>query len=171
MKIEKESFLYWIGGFFVIILIWQFGVVSVGRKLRELEGKIAGKEEALKEIKSLSEEYLQIKKTEGQMRKSLDNRERDYTPLSFLERLSRDAGVRYELTYQEPRELKDEEGYMESSVGVELSGLNIKKLINYLYQVENSSELLLIRNLHLRTGKDGLLKVSFEVSTPVPSKG
>lgn len=168
MRFEKESFLYWIGGFLVIILIWQFGIVSVGKKLRELDGKIVRKKEALKEIKSLSKEYFRIKKTEGQMRKSLYDRESDYTPLSFLERLSREAGVRYELIYQEPRELRGGDGYMESSVGVELSGLNIRKLIDYLYQVENSPELLLIRNLHLMPGKDGLLRVSFEVSTPVP---
>ena len=59
---------------------------------------------------------------------------------------------------------------MESSVGVELNGVDIRQLMDYLYQVENSSELLQVRNLHLRPEKDGLLKVSFEVSTLVPAQ-
>ena len=108
MRIEKESFLYWVGGFLLVILIWQFGFVSPRKKLRELEGKVARKEETLREIKSLREEYLQTEKTGGQIRKSLDGRQMDYTPLSFLEKLSRDADVRYELIYREPREVKGE---------------------------------------------------------------
>ena len=168
MKIENRHF-YWMGAFLIIVLIWQLGIVSGGRKFRELNSKIARKEKSLGEVRSLQGEYLRIKKTVEEMKKSLDGRRKDYTPLSFLEKLSQSSGVGYELTYREPRELSGEKGYMESSVGVELKGIRMGELTTYLYRVENSSELLRVRNLHVSPRKDGLLNVSFEASTLVPT--
>ena len=167
MKVESKHFCL-MGAFLVIVLIWQFGIVSGGRKFRELNSKIACKEKTLEEARNLQNEYLQVKKTVEDMRKSLDGRRKDYTPLSFLEKLSQHSGVAYELTYREPRELSGEKGYMESSVGVELKGIRMKELTTYLYQIENSNELLRVRNLHVSPRKDGLLRVCFEVSTLIP---
>ena len=168
MKVENRHF-YWMGAFLIIVLIWQFGIVSGGRNFRELNSKIARKEKALEEVRSLQNEYLRVRKTVEEMRKSLDGRREDYTPLSFLEKLSQQLGVAYELTYREPRELSGEKGYMESSVGVEFKGISMRKLTAYLYRVENSSELLRVRNLHVSPRKDGLLMVSFEISTLIPA--
>ncbi len=156
------------GAFLIIVLIWQFGVVSGGRKFRELDSKIVRKEKALKEVRDLQSEYLRVKKTVEEMRKSLDGRREDYTPLSFLEKLSQQLGVGYELTYREPRELSGEKMYMESSVGVEFKGISMGELTTYLYRVENSSEFLRVGNLHVSPREDGLLRVSFEVSTLIP---
>ena len=170
MKIENRHF-YWMGAFLIIVLIWQFGIVSGGRKFRELDSKIVRKEKALEEARSLQGEYLRVKKTVEEMRKSLDGRREDYTPLSFLEKLSQQLGVGYELTYREPRELSGEKVYMESSVGVEFERISMGELTTYLYRVEDSSELLRVRNLHVSPRKDGLLRVSFEVSTLIPFQG
>lgn len=168
MKIGRNH-LCWIGALLLIVLIWQIGLVSGGRKFRELNTKIAKKEKALEEMKRLKNEYLQIKKTIEDMRRSLDGRKKDYTPLSFLERLFKQSGATYELIYREPRELKGKNAYMESSVGVELKGTGMEGLIAYLYQVESSNELLRVRNLRISPDKDGRLQVSFEVSTLVPA--
>jgi hypothetical protein len=168
MKVKNRHF-YWMGAFLIIVLIWQFGIVSGGRKFRELDSKIVRKEKALEEMRGLQDEYLRVKKTVEEMRKSLDGRREDYTPLSFLEKLSQQLGVGYELTYREPRELSGEKMYMESSVGVEFKGISMGELTTYLYRVEDSSELLRVRNLHVSPRKDGLLRVSFEVSTLIPA--
>ncbi len=164
MKVEKTK-LYWVGGIFLAILIWQFGVVPVEKKLVELDKRIARKEEALREMKGLQSEHFRFKP--GGAAVELSGHTKDFTPLAFLEKLSRELGVKYELTYQEPRKLNDE--HVESQVTVELNGIDMGHLLNYLYNVENSPEPLRIGNLHLIPGKDGFLKVSFEVSTLVPA--
>ena len=165
MKVEKTIAYWTLGCLFVFVLIWQVGM-SVETRLRGLDKKIAKKEEALKKIKGLQSEYFRFKP--GGVIGYPASHKKDFTPLAFLEKLSREMGIKYELTYQEPRKLNDE--HVESRVAVELSGIDIGELMNYLYNVENSPELLLVRNLHLIRGKDGFLEASFEVSTLVPAR-
>ena len=166
MKVEK-SHLYWIGGIFLVFLIWKFGIVSVQKKVVALDKKIARKEEVLKEIKSLQNAYSRFKA--GRVVGDLPTRERDFTPLAFLEKLSMKIGVkdRHKLTYKEPRKFDDE--HLETSVSVELNGIDMGQLLNYLYDVENSPELLRIKNVHIIRQKDGLLEATFEVSTLIPA--
>jgi hypothetical protein len=164
MKVERTK-LYWIGGIFLAVLIWQFVIAPVGNKLEELDNRIARKEEALGEIKGLQNEYFRFKP--GGAVGELAGHTEDFSPLAFLEKLSGDMGIKYEIAYQEPRKLSDEQ--VESQVTVELNGIDMGQLMNYLYRFENSPEPLRVRNLHLISGKDGFLKVSFEVSTLVPA--
>ena len=166
MKVEK-SHLYWIGGIFLVFLIWKFGIVSVQKKVVALDKKIARKEDDLKEIKSLQNAYSRFKA--GGVVEDLADRNKDFTPLAFLEKLSMKIGVkdRHKLTYQEPRKLNDE--HLETSVSVELNGIDMGQLLNYLYDVENSPELLSIKNVHIIRQKDGFLEATFEVSTLIPA--
>jgi len=157
MKVEKTH-LYWLGGIFLIILIWKFGAVPVGRNLGRLDRRITKREEALQEISVLQAEYLLLK-TGGVVRKDVRSGER-FTPLAFLEKLSRETGVRCSLAYRDPRKLDD--GYVETRVAVELNGIDMSQLIDYLYHVEKSP--LNINNLRISCGKEKFLKVNFEVS-------
>ena len=74
---------------------------------------------------------------------------------------------RHKLTYLEPRKVDDE--HLETLVSVELNGIDMGQLLNYLYDVENSPELLRIKNVHIIRQKDGLLEATFEVSTLIPA--
>ena len=74
---------------------------------------------------------------------------------------------KHKLTYQEQRKFNDE--HLEASVSVELNGIDMGQLLNYLYDVENSPELLRIKNVHIIRQKDGFLEATFEVSTLIPA--
>ena len=156
MKVEKNK-LYLAAGVLLAVLIWELGIVPVNRKLKSLDKRIVKKEESLREIKRLRKEYSRFKGGAGW---GSAGSKKDFTPLAFLEKLSRRIGITCELTYREPRKLDDER--METSVAVELNGVDMGQLLNYLYELENSQELLHIRNLHLVPEKNGLLKVSFD---------
>ncbi len=166
MKVEK-SHLYWNGGILLVFLIWKFGIVPVQKKVVALDKKIARKEDALKEIKSLQNAYFRFET--GRAVGDLPAREKDFTPLAFLEKLSMKVGVkdRHKLTYQEQRKFNDE--HLEASVSVELNGIDMGQLLNYLYDVENSPELLRIKNVHIIRQQDGFLEATFEVSTLIPA--
>ena len=168
MRVERIHF-YWVGAFLLAVLIWQFGIVSTSRKFRELDARIVRKEKALEEIRSLAGEYIRMKKTAQDVRKTPLGQRKDYTPLPFLEKLSQESNVKYKLTYRTPRELKGEKSYMESSVSVELAGINMHRLLKYIYTAENSGEMLCIKNLHIKSAGGGVLNVNFEVSALVPA--
>ncbi len=168
MKIKQIRF-YLAGAFLLAVLILQFGIVSTNRKFRELDARIARKEKALEEIRSLTRKCVRMKETAQNISKSSGGQRKDYTPLSFLEKLSQKSNIKYKLTYHPPRELKGEKSYMESSVSVELAGINMHRLLKYLYTVENSGEMLCVKNLHIKSAGGGVLNVNFEVSALVPA--
>ena len=157
MRTERAP-LYWLSGILLVLLTWRLGVVPVRAKLRMLDMKISKREESLKEIKRLQTEYLHFRAS--RVTAGNADSEEDFKPLAFLERLSQETGVKYELSYQEPRKLDDE--YTETRVTVELNGIDIGQLVDYLYKVEESP--LRINNLHIRIGQDNFLNVSCEIS-------
>lgn len=168
MKIERAHF-YWASAFLLAVLIWQFGIVSTGRKFRALDAKIVRKEKALEEIKSLTRKCVRMKEAARGMGKSPGGQRKDYTLLPFLEKLSQESNVQYKLTYRPPREFKGEKNYMESLVGVELANISMHQLLKYLYMVENSGEMLCVKNLHIKSAGSGVLNVNFEVSAFIPA--
>ncbi len=165
MKLEKRH-LYWITGIVLIIVVWRAAVVPVEKKLVALDKKIVRREEALREIKTLLKEYSRSKA--GGAVGDVAGPTKDFSPLAFLEKLSKQVGIKPELTYPAPRKLSDK--HSGTSIAVELNGIDMGQLLRYLYKVENSPGPLHIRNLHLVAGKDGLLKANFEVSTFVPAR-
>ncbi len=159
MKLEKRH-LYWITGIVLIIVVWRAAVVPVEKKLVALDKKIVRREEALREIKTLLKEYSRSKA--GGAVGDVAGPMKDFSPLAFLEKLSKQVGTKPELTYSDK--------HSGTSIAVELNGIDMGQLLRYLYKVENSPGPLHIRNLHLVAGKDGFLKANFEVSTFVPAR-
>ncbi len=164
---NKKFLFYALSGVFAVLLVWQFVIMGLINEFESLDRDIAAAERTLEEIRLLEKDYIEGMEGSSGLDDVLAVRHRDYTPLSFLERLSERAGVRYELVYREPRPVAGNDDFMEASVRVELSGIDSASLIEYIYRVENSGEFLRLRNLVIRP-HEGLLRASFEVATIVP---
>ncbi len=150
------------------MLIWLFVVDGVLKRFEALDRDIASRQNTLSQIRALEQDYASGKGEPSGFEAVLAQRQKDYTPLSFLEQLADKSGARYEITYREPRSVSASEEFLEASVRVELRGVGIEKLIEYIYAVENSEEFLRIKNLNIRL-QENLLNVNFEVSTIVPA--
>ncbi len=164
---NKKILFYALAGLFAFLLAWQFVIKGVINKFESLDRDIAAAERTLEEIRLLEKDYIEGMEWSSGLDGVLAGRHRDYTPLSFLERLSEASGVKYELVYREPRPVRGKDDFMEASVRVELSGIDAGRLIEYIYGIENSGEFLRLRNLVIRP-HEGLLRASFEVATIVP---
>ncbi len=165
---NRKYLLYILAGLFAAVLLWQFLVEGVLGRFDSLDRNIAARKKTLEEIRQLEQTYARGKDELTGLDAVLRGRGKDYTPISFLERLSVESGVKYELVYREPRPIRDEDNLMEASVRVELREIDTAGLVKYLYRVENSGEFLMLRNLNIRP-QEGLLRAGFEVSTIVPA--
>lgn len=150
------------------LLLWQFAAVRVISRFESLDREIAAAGRTMEEVALLEREYAEGLEDASELDLVLRERRKDYTPLSFLERLSESAGVKYELIYREPRPIRDREDFLEASVRVELYEIDIRGLVEYLYEIENSGEFLRVRNFYIRP-HGGLLRAGFEVATIVPA--
>lgn len=165
---DKKLLFYVLAGVLAALLIWQFVIAGILGKFEALDREIASAERTLAEIRLLERAYAEGADGDSGLAGVLERRQRDYTPLSLLENLSESAGVKYELVYREPRPVRDKDDLMETSVMVELRGIDMRGLVEYLYEIENSGEFLRLRNLVIRP-QDGLLRANFEVATIVPA--
>lgn len=158
------------GGFLFLLLLYQLGISPLGERIEILEGKIRGREESLREIRSLKNEYLSRRENLKLVEQGLVARGEDFHLFSFLERLTVEVGIRERISSMRPRERPVSDLYKESVVEVELKGINLSELTNYLYLIENPNRFLTINNLHLKPQRasPGKVEVSFEVSTLIP---
>ncbi len=165
---DRKLLLYVLSGLLAVLLVWQFVVAAVFERLDSLDRDIASRRATLEEIRRIEREYHERHREFKLLESLLEGRSRDYTPLSFLEELVSESGLNYELVFREPRPMEGEAGLMVSSVRVELDEISMDELTEFLYEIENSPELLRIRNLNIRP-RGGLLRAGFEVATVVPS--
>ncbi len=165
---KNKKLLYALLVLLVVLLAWQFLFLGVAGRFESLDREIEAKTRTLQEIRLIEREYFHDLEELRDLGSVLLNRQRDYTPLSFLERLAVETGVKYELVYREPRAIRNNADFMESAVMVELREINMHALIEYLYGIESSGEFLRIRNLNIRP-QDNLLRVNFEVVAIVPA--
>jgi hypothetical protein len=82
------------------------------------------------------------------------------------------AQIKDKITSMDPKSSPPNDLYKESVIEVRLKNINLKQLVDYLYRVERSSELLKIKRLRIKTRSDnpGYLDVNFRVSSfqPLP---
>lgn len=151
---------------FGVLILWRFTEAVFLGRMEALNREISSASRTLGEIREMKEAF-------GHEAPGLPaggfpaDRQRDYTPLSFLERLSQSSGADYELIYREPRPVRAGDDFLETSVRVELRGIDAPGLVEYLYAVENSGEFLRLRNLNVRPHQ-GALRASFDVATLIP---
>lgn len=165
---DRRVLFFVLLGLLAVVLVWQFAAAGVMARFESLNREIAAAERTLEEVSVLEKEYAERLEEASELDMVLRERRRDYTPLSFLESLSESAGVKYELIYREPRQIRDRDDFLEASVRVELYEIDIRGLVEYLHEIENSGEFLRVRNFYIRP-HGGLLRAGFEVSTIVPA--
>jgi type II secretory pathway component PulM len=86
-----------------------------------------------------------------------------------LEKFARDSTVK--IDSMEPRTSPASEAYSETKVQVVLKGVTLAQLVNYLYRIEASEQVLSVKSLRIRTRQDRpeMLDVTFTVSSFEPA--
>lgn len=169
---KRERFLL-IGGVVLLLFFIFFQLLSSGhKKMRTLEGVNEELEKNLKEMFRLQNQYLTLEARLKLFDERMATRPSDFTLFSYLENLASQVGIKERIDYLKPEEKVVSKKYRRSLVRVKLRAVTLEQLTRYLYSVENSPHSLEVRRLHItpRYTKQGLLNVTFEVSTLLPRK-
>jgi len=126
-------------------------------------------EESLREMRTLRGEYEALQARTAEIRKILASRPRDFTLFSFLENGAARAGIKNRIQYMKPSTaaVRDGSGYEESAVEMKIEGVSLKKLVEFLYFIEDPERLVRIRRISIREEKaaSGELTVLLQVVT------
>lgn len=169
---KRERFLV-IGGVSLLFLLIFFQLLSFGHKrMKTLERVNRKLEKDLEEMYRLQNRYFILEERLKSFDERMVTRPPDFTLFSHLDNLASQTGIKERMDYLKPEERVVSEKYRRSLVRVKLRAVILEQLTRYLYSVENSPHSLEVRRLHItpRYTKQGLLNVTFEVSTLLPRK-
>jgi len=156
------------GTFLIIFIMVQWLIVPVFEKRDELKTRLDSKKNILMDMKILRSEHLAMQGKIESSRQNLNNRQPGFTLFSFLDQLAGDTGLKDHIEYMKPSTaVKEDSGLKISRVELKLQEITLKDLTFYLFKVETSENMLIVKRLSItKTGKDsGLISAVLQVET------
>ncbi len=156
------------GIFIAFFVLVQFVISPVFDRRNELRERLAAKQAALLEMEKLQDAYFVMQKKLDISRQGFANRPAGFTLFSFLDKLAGETGVKNRISYMKPSTVVEENsGVKLSKVEMKLQDINIHDLVSYIYGIEHSDNMVIIRRLSLtKTGQgNALLSAVIQVET------
>ncbi len=155
--------------------LWLLYWVVAGMLLNPLHDSrklIAVRESALREMLILRSDYQRIQFQVAALEKMI-RRGPHGNVLSRLETMANQAQIKDKITSMDPKNAPPNDLYREYVIEVRLANVNLKQLVDYLYRIESSGQLLKIKRLRIKVRSDNAkyLDVNFRVSSfePLPA--
>jgi len=166
---QREKIIVYAAGLFIgAFILVQLIIVPVFEKRDELQHKLAAKRQTLTEMQQLRAEYQQLQQKIAASRNQFDRRPAGFTLFSFMDRLAGQTGIKQHVSYMKPSTtVNDDTGVTLSRVEMELQGISLKDLTQYLYNVETSENMVMVKRLSIsRTGREnGLIDAVLQAET------
>ena len=154
-------------GAFLVVMILYFGVDSIVQRYDKLESRIATKRGEIEKITRLRAQYMEAHKQLAEIKAKLDQMERGFSVLSFIEDLAKKQNIRENIGSVKPKKIPLNDDYDENIVELKMDNVSLSELVDFIYKVENSGHLLKVKRLRIKTRYDNrdLLNVTMQVTT------
>ncbi len=163
---REKSAVYGALVFVGVFLLVQFIIAPVFNRRDLLAERLETKTKLLAEMKALQSEYSAMKNKAERSKQGLENRPAGFTLFSFLESLAGETGMKDNIDYMKPSSVVNEDsGLRFSRVEMKLQGIDMNNLTTFLYRVETSKNMVVVRRLSIiRAGEaKGLLTAVLQV--------
>jgi general secretion pathway protein M len=144
---------------------WLWIVEPVGENLSLLDRKLSYQMDRMDDMEQLSTSFTrledQISATEARLKRG-----EDFSILSHLEGQAKQSNVKRHIVQMKPLSGQSTRFYRENMVEIKMEKVPLDQLVRYLYKVENSPELLRIKELRIKPRFDNknLMDARFKVS-------
>jgi len=163
---REQRVLIGAGVIFVLMFLY-LSVDSVLKRYGKLEDKIATKRVEVQKISRLRTQYMEAHKQLEDIKAKLDQMEKGFSVLSFIEDLANKENIRENIGSVKPKKLPLNDSYDENIVELKIDNVSLSKLVDFIYKIENSGYLLKIKRLRVKPRYDNrdLLNVTLQVTT------
>ncbi len=148
-------------------IIYQFVLTPLEEYYENINRNIPKMKMDLLTAKRLKKQYVELDNDVRNIRGRLDQRQEAFNPYDFLDKLASREGIRPNLEKITSSTEEVNENYHEEIVKIRLKDVMLQKLVRYLYNIENSGQLLTVKELTIEPDRrnSAVLDVRFEVST------
>jgi len=153
------------GGALLVFIVLQFMVFPLIDGRAKLSKRLHAREKAVVEMRVLQERYQKISQKSGSLSSLLSEREPDFSLFSFLEKSAADSEVKEQIAYMKPSESMESDQFKLSQVEMKLQAVSLKKLVQFLEQVESPAQLVGIDKITIQdnTKETGTLDVTVQM--------
>lgn len=165
---REKLVVYGAGVLIALFLLAQLIITPLFEKREQLESRLQQERQTLSEMEQLQEDYQSLQESISASKNQFRNRPADFTLFSFLDGLAGETGIKQHVSYMKPSTtVNDNTGVTLSRVEMELQAISVKDLTQYLYNVETSENMVMVKRLSIsRTGReDSLLDAVLQVET------
>jgi len=164
---QREQKLIIGAGLVLIVLGLYLGIDTIISNYSAFDNKIALSKEELKKIDLLRSQHLETKQKLDAVKTQLKNMPKDFSVISFIEKLADQENIRENIGSQKPKTMPLNDDYEESSVEIQMNNINLDRLVNFIHKIENSDHLLKVKQLRMKTKYNDrdLLSVTMQVTT------
>jgi len=162
---RERLFVGGAGAALVVVLFFTLVIDPLFKHSAELDRQIVTARRQLTELRTMQQDYRRQKSVVDSINSQL-KKQQNFAIFSRLEELAGQTGIRNNILYMKPTVSTPSEVYNEESVEIKMEGVTLAQLVHYLYQVENSPQLLKIKRLETKPRFDNrqLLTATFRVS-------
>ena len=148
-------------------LFLYLGVDALLQGYDKLDDRITSKRAEVEKISRLGAQYMEAHAQLVEIKAKLDQMDKGFSVLSFIEDLAKRQNIRENIGSVKPKRLPLNDSYDENIVELQVDNISLPKLVDFIYQIENSGHLLKVKRLRVRTRHDDrdLLNVTFQVTT------
>jgi len=148
---KQEKLVLFAGtGFLALFFLAQFLVIPFLENRDALKRGIESKRAGLKEMRTLKAEYESYQKGAEGIKGRLQGREKGFTLFSYMEQAAGRARIKDHISYMKPSDSQSNGGVKESMVEMKLDKINLRQLVDYLYQVESPGHLVRVKRLSVK---------------------
>jgi len=167
---QREKLAVGLGGACLAALAFWLGVWEpLQAHLALQKRRVEAKRAEYGEVRDLAGRFARLRTRIESIETHLQ-RSRDFSILSYLEGLAKRQQVQERIVQMKPRPGESTRYYKENAVEIRMEKIRLPDLTRYLFQVENSPELLRVKQIQIRPRFDDpdLLDVRFQVSAYEP---
>jgi len=154
---RREKLAVYGGGIAVaIFIVVQLSIAPLFEKREALHEKLSAKRRTIAEMQQLQREHQELQKDITDSMSRFEQRPRQFTLFSFLDQLAGETGIKTHVSYMKPSTtINEKTGVSLSRVEMELREISLKDLTRYLYEVETSENMVIVKRLSIsRTGRE-----------------
>ena len=146
---REKTLIYGASLLILFFLIYQIVFVPLLSSRREYESEIRLLESRFSELKSIAGKYESEKEAYAQL-KNILNRKKTISVLTYLENISQNAGIRQNIEYIKPRSNETRDGITRVQVEMKIDAIPVQNLLQFLYEIEESRNGLIVSYLRLK---------------------
>lgn len=166
---RREKLAVYGGGLVVAVFIGvQLIFTPLFEKRDDLHEKLTAKRRTLAEMRQLQREHQNLQSDITASMSQFEQRPNNFTLFSFLDQLAGETGIKKHVSYMKPSTtINEKTGVSLSRVEMELRGISLKDLTRYLYEVETSENMVIVKRLSIsrKGGEKAMIDAVMQVET------